>query len=65
MARRQIEFQDCEATGETDLALCVEVEGEEVWIPKSLVADESEVQERGDEGELIIPEWFAIEKGLV
>ena len=35
---------------------------EEVWIPKSLIEDWPEV---GESGEIEIPEWLAIEEGLV
>ena len=46
-------------------AILVNVEGTEVWIPKSLVDEDSEVYEADTEGELVIPEWLAIKKGLV
>lgn len=49
----------------TDLAILVEVDGQEVWIPKSQIDDDSEVYEANTEGDLIIPEWLAREKGLV
>lgn len=45
-------------------ALLVEYEGEEVWIPKSQIDDDSEVWKEGQEGTLIIPYWLAEEKGL-
>lgn len=44
--------------------LLVDCDGEEVWIPKSLVDDKSEVWAEGDEGELVIPLTLAEEKGL-
>jgi len=49
---------------ETDLALLVEIEGEEVWIPKSQIEDDSEVMEKGDEGTLVVSGWFADKEGL-
>jgi len=39
-------------------------QGEEVWVPRSLVCDGSEVAEEGDSGELVLPMWFGREKGL-
>ncbi len=38
-----------------------------VWIPKSLISSDSEVFNATDHanGMLIIPEWLAVEKGLV
>ena len=46
---------------ETDLAILLDSDGEEVWIPKSQIKDEYE-----EDGLLCleIPEWLAIEKGL-
>lgn len=48
----------------TAKALLVEVEGEEVWIPRSQIHDDSEVWDEGHEGTLVIPLWLAAEKGL-
>lgn len=50
---------------ETEKAILVEYEGDEIWIPKSLVGPNSEVEEPGDEGMIEIPEWFADEKGMI
>jgi len=35
------------------------------WIPYSVIHDNSEVYEEGDEGDMIIKEWFAKKKGWV
>ena len=35
-----------------------------IWVPQSLVDDDSEVWKKGDKGKLVIPEWFASKKGL-
>lgn len=61
-----VEIEGCKATRETDKALLVEVEetGEEYWIPKSQIQDDSEVYEKGHEGKLVLPRWLAKEKGL-
>ncbi len=48
----------------TAKAVLIDVgDGEEVWIPESQIVDEYE----DDEGLMVftIPEWLAIEKGLV
>lgn len=55
----------CKALKETDKGLLVEYEGEEIWIPKSQITEDSEVTEEGDEGILAIPEWLAEEKGML
>lgn len=55
---------------ETDKAiLCTipDLDGEEIWVPKSQIKDESEVYslKSGKEpGKLVIPKWLADEKGL-
>jgi len=59
------EFKDCECLKETPLAILVLIAGEEHWIPKSQVDDDSEVWKEGDEGTLVITEWFATKEGLV
>lgn len=46
-------------------ALLVEIDGEEIWIPQSVIDDKSEMWVEGDMGELVIPLWFAEKKGLV
>lgn len=38
-------------------------DGTEEWVPTSLINDDSEVYQVGDEGTLVVPEWFADEKG--
>jgi hypothetical protein len=60
---------------ETEKALLVDVEGEELWVPWSQVdceessfqpgcATEGSVKE-GDVGRLVLSQWIAREKGLV
>lgn len=49
---------------ETEAAILIDVDGDEIWIPKSQIHEDSQVRELGDRGELVIPEWLAIEKGL-
>lgn len=61
-----VEFENVTCSKETDKALLVEIEGEEYWIPKSHIADESEVKDEDEhnEGTLVISAWIAREKGL-
>jgi len=59
-----IEISDVEVKKETEKALLVEIEGEEFWIPKSLIHDDSEVHSEDDKGTLVVPEWFAEKEGL-
>lgn len=51
-----------------DQSMLVEYEGEQEWIPYSLIEEESEItefSEDGDEGELVIPRWKAEDVGFV
>ena len=48
-------------------ALLVKLEtGDEVWIPKSVIHDDSEVYDAGEnaEGEVVVKEWWAEENKL-
>jgi hypothetical protein len=60
-----IEYFEAHCTRETEKALLCVINGEEVWIAKSQVHDDSEIEGEGDEGTLAIPTWLAEEKGLV
>lgn len=49
----------------TAKAMCVEIDGDEYWIPTSLVLDGTEdLDHAGDIGTLVIPRWKAVEMGL-
>ena len=61
---------DCVCFFETVKAIAISLDGvldlnNCHWIPKSLISDDSEVWKKGDEGKLVVPEWFAIKEGLV
>jgi hypothetical protein len=62
--RGLIEIDDVTVKRETEKALLCEIDGEEVWIPKGQIDDDSEVYEMGTEGTLIISKWIAEQKGL-
>lgn len=51
----------------TEKALLCVINKNEVWIPKSHIHDDSEVFDDTDnsDGQLVISEWIANEKGLV
>lgn len=44
--------------------LCV-IAGDEYWIPKSQITDDSEVYSLGHKGKLVIPRWLAVQRELV
>ena len=48
---------------ETEKAILCIIEGDEIWIPKSQVHDDSEVYKKGDEGKLVVTKWFATKQG--
>lgn len=58
-------FPDVRCIKETSLAILCDIEGNEQWIPKSVIDDDSEVHEEGDEGTLSVAGWFATKEGLV
>ena len=64
MQPNAVEIRDVQAIKETDAALLCAIEGEEIWIPKSQINDDSEVYAEGGEGTLVITRWFAEKKGL-
>ena len=48
------------------LALLVDLgDREPVWVPCSQIDDDSEVWEPGQEGTLVIAEWWAKKEGLI
>jgi hypothetical protein len=60
----KVQIQDVTVVRETEAALLVNIEEEEIWIPKSQIDDDSEVYKIGTEGTLIIPLWLAEKLGV-
>jgi len=64
----EVSFDDAQATGETEAALCVELSTRkgpiEVWFPKSQISDDSEVYALGHKGKLVVTRWIAEQKEL-
>jgi hypothetical protein len=63
------EIEDCTCIRETRKACLIRVPGTgkapaEVWVPKSVIHDDSEVYKEGDRGTLIVARWFAEKEGL-
>ena len=44
---------------ETDLGICVDVDGRHIWLPKSKIDEYN-----GDYSQLVIPQWLAAENDL-
>jgi len=58
-------IENAKATGETDKGIWVEADDldEAAFIPQSQIDDDSEVWQKGDEGDLIVSDWLARERG--
>ena len=61
---REVTIDNVFVKAETDRAILCDIDGDEHWIPKSQISDDSEVYQDGDEGDLVITEWLANQKGL-
>lgn len=55
----------CKKLGETENALRIYDGGQSVWIPKSQIEETDHDFDTKGEGTIMLPEWLAIEKGLV
>lgn len=61
-----IEFENCSVIRSTVKSVLVDIDGEEIWVPKSQISDDSEVYDsKSTSGTLVIKEWFARVKGLI
>lgn len=47
----------------TDRAVLVEVDGEEVWVPRSVIEGGDGLEESEETQEIDVAEWFAEKKG--
>ncbi len=59
-----VTIADVTVEHETDKALLVVIDNGKMWIPKSVICDESEVYELGTEGFLVVKRWFAEKEEL-
>ena len=55
-----VEIPDVKALKETEKAVLCFIDEEEIWVPKSVIDEESEVQGENDDGTLVIQKWFAL-----
>ena len=58
-------FHEVLCKHETAAALLCVIDGADVWVPQSQVDDDSEVFEKGDEGKLVVAQWWAEKAGYV
>jgi Ser-tRNA(Ala) deacylase AlaX len=59
-----IDVGQTEIKKETVRAILVEIEGTEMWFPKSQIHDDSEIWQEGDVGHLYVTEWLAKKRGF-
>jgi hypothetical protein len=52
---------------QTDGAICFneDEDGEDLWVPLSLAEMEPENPSRGDDVTITVPEWWALQEGLI
>ena len=60
----KVKFEDVRALRETTRAVLVSIDGDEYWVPKSQIDDDSEVWQDGQQGDLVVSEWWAAREGL-
>lgn len=60
----KVRIPEVTALRQTENALLVRVDGEEVWIPQSQIDDDSEVYKAGHAGVLVVSAWIAEKKGI-
>jgi len=64
MSRDDLNTFDAELMAHSEDAILVEIDSEEVWLPKSVVGDFDDA-EVGDFITLDVPEWLAEDRGLI
>lgn len=58
-------IREVECTAESEKAILVDDGvGFEQWVPKSVIDDDSEVWQKGQEGDLVVAGWWAKQHGL-
>ena len=57
-------LEDVKVLKETDKAILIDLDGEPVWVPKACIGEGSEVLVLGDEGTLLVAEWWAVKEGF-
>jgi hypothetical protein len=60
----ELRFPGVKCIAEGPRSILVLIGDEKKWIPQALIHADSEVWKRGQEGTLVLPEWFVIERGL-
>jgi hypothetical protein len=57
---------EAESKISTERAVLVLLEtGEEIWVPQSVIHENSEIWKGGQEGKLVVASWWAKSRGLL
>ena len=57
-------FSDVKIVHQTDRAIKVKLDDErEIWVPKSVIHDNSEIWKVEEEGDLMVKRWWAEKEG--
>lgn len=64
MTNDTVSIPDVECIRDTGKALLCRINGRDVWVPQSVIHDDSEVYGLGHEGKLVIAGWFAEKEKL-
>lgn len=63
---KTVSFPNVTVVKESDKALLLLIDGEEHWMPKSQIDEDSEVwNEKTSGGTLVISEWICLQKKLI
>lgn len=66
MPRGYETFADVKVIAETEMAILVDFDDDvQHWVPRSQIHEDSEVQSKGDEGDLDVTAWWADKTGLL
>ena len=52
-------------TGEGALRIKLEEEDKLIWVPKSVIHDNTEVYDLNHEGDVMVDQWWAEDKGFI
>lgn len=63
-ADEPVQFDNVVGMHATDRALKVLMDGKELWVPQSVITDDSEVYGIGHTGRLEVKGWWARKEGL-
>jgi hypothetical protein len=63
-ASNYVHLDNCDVIRETENAFLIRYEGEEIWIPRSQLADADDYAAGDEDVTLSVTEWIAKQKGI-